>query len=170
MVQYARFRSPRGYKAKGSNLKVSFKNTRETANAVKGMEIGKAEKYLKDVIALKRIVPFRRHNGGVGRHAQCHEHGWAQGRWPKKSAQLVLSMLKNVRSNAEAKGVDSERLKITHIKVDRAPGSRRSTYRAHGRITKYSSQPCHIEVYCKEKRRRVPKGKGEEVERKALKA
>eukprot|EP00766_Chilomastix_caulleryi_P000584 gnl/Chilomastix_caulleri/157.p1 GENE.gnl/Chilomastix_caulleri/157~~gnl/Chilomastix_caulleri/157.p1 ORF type:complete len:171 (-),score=42.41 gnl/Chilomastix_caulleri/157:99-611(-) len=170
MVQYARFKSTHGYKARGSNLKVSFKKTRETANAIKGMNVEKAEKYLKDVLAKKRIVPFRRHNGGVGRHAQCHEHKWAQGRWPAKSAQLVLSMLKNVRSNAEAKGVVSDKLKVTHIKVDRAPGSRRSTFRAHGRITKYSSQPCHIELMCKELVRRVPKGKGQEVERKALKA
>ena len=34
------------------------------------MNIRKASRYLKDVVAKKQIVPFRRYNGGVGRKAQ----------------------------------------------------------------------------------------------------
>ncbi len=45
-------------------------NTRETAQAIKGMHIRKANKYLKDVIVKHQCVPFRRYNGGVGRCAQ----------------------------------------------------------------------------------------------------
>ncbi len=45
-------------------------NTRETAQAIKGMHIRKANKYLKDVIVKQQCVPFRRYNGGVGRCAQ----------------------------------------------------------------------------------------------------
>ena len=58
-------------KAKGSNLRVHFKNTRETAQAIKAMPLHRATKYLKNVIAHKEIVPFRRFMGGVGRHAQA---------------------------------------------------------------------------------------------------
>merc|ERR1711972_934865 len=47
-------------KAKGSNLRVHFKNTRETAQAIKAMPLHRASKYLKNVIAHKEIVPFRR--------------------------------------------------------------------------------------------------------------
>lgn len=57
-------------KARGSNLRVHFKNTREAAQAIKHMHIRKANRYLKDVIAKKQIVPFRRFKGGVGRKAQ----------------------------------------------------------------------------------------------------
>lgn len=57
-------------KARGSNLRVHFKNTHETAVAIKGMHIRKANRYLKDVVAKKQIIPFRRFNGGVGRKAQ----------------------------------------------------------------------------------------------------
>ena len=46
-------------KAKGSNLRVHFKNTRETAQAIKSMPLHRASKYLKNVIAHKEIVPFR---------------------------------------------------------------------------------------------------------------
>ena len=38
-------------KAKGSNLRVHFKNTRETAQAIKAMPLHRATKYLKNVIA-----------------------------------------------------------------------------------------------------------------------
>ena len=47
-----------------------FKNSRETAMALKGRELVKAKKYLEDVIDHKRAVPFRRFCGGVGRTAQ----------------------------------------------------------------------------------------------------
>eukprot|EP00069_Balaena_mysticetus_P001427 bmy_15280T0 len=50
---------------RGSNLRVHFKNTRETAQVIKGMHIQKATKYLKDVTLKKQCVPFRRYNGGV---------------------------------------------------------------------------------------------------------
>merc|ERR1712080_405625 len=115
-------------KAKGSNLRVHFKNTRETAQAIKKMPLHRATKYLKNVIAQKEIIPFRRFMGGVGRHAQANQvHGTAQGRWPVKSAEFLLHMLKNAESNA----LDADHLIIEHIQVNRAAKMRRRTYRAH---------------------------------------
>ena len=43
-------------KSRGSNLRVHFKNTRETAQAIKGMHIRKATKYLKDVTLKKEAM------------------------------------------------------------------------------------------------------------------
>ncbi|KAK2100674.1 60S ribosomal protein L17 [Saguinus oedipus] len=65
-------------KSRGFNLRVHFKNTRETAQAIKGMHIRKATKYLKDVTLQKQCVPFQRYNGGVGRCAQAKQWGWTQ--------------------------------------------------------------------------------------------
>merc|ERR1712002_1180253 len=139
-------------KAKGSNLRVHFKNTRETAQAIKKMPLNRATKYLKNVIAQKEIIPFRRFMGGVGRHAQANQvHGTAQGRWPVKSAEFLLHMLKNAESNAEYKGLDPDHLVVDHIQVNRAAKMRRRTYRAHGRINPYMSSPCHIEIALVEK-------------------
>jgi ribosomal protein L22 len=40
------------------------------------MHLHRAVTYLKNVIAQKEIIPFRRFAGGVGRHAQVHlRHG-----------------------------------------------------------------------------------------------
>ena len=54
-------------KAQGSNLRTKYKNMRETCAAIKNMPLKKAQRYIEDVIAHKDIVPFRRHNGGVGK-------------------------------------------------------------------------------------------------------
>merc|ERR1712200_229940 len=150
-------------KARGSDLRVHFKNTRETAQAIKGLHIRRATQYLKDVINKKRCVPFRRFNDGCGRTAQAKEFGTTQGRWPKKSAEFLLQLLKNAESNADLKGLDVDSLVIDHIQVKRAPYMRRRTFSAHGRINPYMSSPCHIEMILSEKEQVVPRGE-EEVE------
>ena len=48
---------------------------------------------------------------------QAKVHGTAQGRWPKKSAEFLLHLLKNAESNAEYKGLDADHLVIDHIQV-----------------------------------------------------
>merc|ERR1712121_140586 len=150
-------------KARGSYLRVHFKNTWETAQAIKKMHIRKANRYLKDVLEKKQIIPFRRFNGGVGRKAQAKAHGCSQGGWPVKSAEFLLQLLKNAESNADVKGLDVDSLVIDHIQVNLAPYMRRRTFRAHGRINPYMSSPCHIEMILSEKEQVVPKQE-EEVE------
>jgi len=148
-------------KARGSDLRVHFKNTRETAQAIKGLALVKAKRYLEDVLAHKQAIPFRRFCGGVGRTAQAKSrHSNGQGRWPVKSATFLLGLLKNAESNAEVKGLDVDTLTISHIQVNQAQRQRRRTYRAHGRINPYMSSPCHIELTLSEKE--VPVKKEEE--------
>ncbi len=91
--------------ARGSDLRVHFKNTRESAMALRKMELNKAKRYLEDVLAHKRVIPFHRFCGGVGRTAQAKNEGstTGQGRWPKKSAEFLLGLLKNAESNAEVR-------------------------------------------------------------------
>merc|ERR1712042_169763 len=148
-------------KAKGSNLRVSFKNTCETANAIKKMPLGRALRFLKNVIQKKECVPFRVFNGGVGRCAQAKAWGLSQGRWPEKSSRFLPDLLKNAESNAQYKGLEVDHLVIEHIMVQRARQMRRRTYRAHGRINPFMSSPCHIEVILAQKEQVVPKAEEE---------
>lgn len=92
-------------------------NTHETAQAIKRMSLRRAQRYLKSVMEKKECVPFRRFNGGVGRCAQAKQWGTTQGRWPKKSAEFLLQLLRNAESNADYKGLDVDRLVIDHIQV-----------------------------------------------------
>merc|ERR1711963_995992 len=139
---------------------------RETAQAIKAMPLHRATKYRKNVIAQKEIIPFRRFMGGVGRHAQAKVHGTSQGRWPVKSAEFLLHLLKNAESNAEYKGLDADHLVVDHIQVNRAPKMRRRTYRAHGRINPYMSSPCHIELVLVEREQAIAKPEEEEGKKK----
>jgi len=49
---------------------VSFKNTHETAQAINGMQLQRAVKYLENVREKKEAIPFRRYNGSMGRTGQ----------------------------------------------------------------------------------------------------
>merc|ERR1712126_726678 len=130
--------------------------------------LARAVQCLKNVLDHKEIVPFRRFMGGVGRHAQAKVHGTSQGRWPKKSVEFLLDLLKNAESNAEYKGLDADHLVVDHIQVNRAPKMRRRTYRAHGRINPYMSSPCHIELTLVEKEQAFAKASAEEPEKKKV--
>lgn len=57
-------------KARGAYLRVSFKNTRETAQAINGWKLQRAVKFLENVKEKKEIVPFRRYAGSIGRASQ----------------------------------------------------------------------------------------------------
>merc|ERR1712046_285722 len=160
-------------KAKGSDLRVHFKNTRETAMAIKNMNLEKAKKYLEDVIDKKRAIPFRRFCGGVGRTAQAAPAGSTNGqaRWPKKSCEFVLGLLRNAEANAEMKDLDVDKLFVTHIQVNKAVQQRRRTYRAHGRINPYMSSPCHIELILSQQEVNVKKpAKGRKTQQVAVEA
>lgn len=104
----------------------------ETAAALRGLELSKALVYLEDVQAHRQCIPFRRHNGAVGRTAQAKKHGVVQGRWPVKSAKFLLGLLKNAQANAEVNGLDVNELVVRNIVVQQAPKTHRRTFRAHG--------------------------------------
>merc|ERR1711881_241054 len=159
-------------KARGSHLRVHFKNTRETCHALKGMDLKKAQSYLQHVIEHKEAVPFRRFCGGVGRTSQAKNAGSTNGqaRWPKKSAEFVLNLLSNAEANAELKSLEIDKLFVSHIQVNRAVQNRRRTYRAHGRINPYMSSPCHVEIILSQRETTVKAAKGRKAKPTAISA
>lgn len=146
-------------KSRGSHLRVHFKHCREIAHFTKGMNVQKALKTLDDVLAFKAVIPFVRFTGGIGRKAMAKQikAPGSIGRWPVKATAVYKDLLKNAVANAETKGLDTDNLIIDHAQCNRAPAGRRRTYRAHGRIGKYASQPAHIEIVLKEKSEPVEK-------------
>merc|ERR1712060_636836 len=144
-------------KAMGADLRVHYKNTYETAQAIKGRTLRNAQTYLEDVCEKRQCVPFRKYMGCIGRTPQAKAFKMSQGRWPVKSAKILLGLLKNAESNAEFKNLDTENLVISHIQVSEAQQGRRRTYRAHGRVNAYMSSPSHIEMILEEKEEGVEK-------------
>jgi ribosomal protein uL22 len=69
------------------------------------------------------------------------QFGVSKSRWPVKSAEQLLGLLKNAEANADTKGFDTSNLIVKHIQVNQAPKGRRRTYRAHGRVC-HTFDPC----------------------------
>jgi hypothetical protein len=71
-VRYAatEIESAKSARARGSYLRVSFKNTRETAQAINGWKVTRALQYLENVKGHAEAVPMRRYAGSTGRTAQ----------------------------------------------------------------------------------------------------
>jgi large subunit ribosomal protein L17e len=140
--------SVKAFKARGSDLRIHFKSSREIVHTIKGMKLTAAKAYMKDVIAMKRAVPYTMFTGGIGRHAQLKnmKAPGSKGRWPVKATKVILDLLTNAEANAEKEGVEPEELVITHAMSNRAQKQRRRTYRAHGRINAYMASPAHVEI------------------------
>eukprot|EP00884_Botryococcus_braunii_P021793 jgi/Botrbrau1/8298/Bobra.0251s0025.2 len=139
--------------------------------AIRLMDLTKAKAYLEAVKKHQRVIPFHRFCGGVGRTAQAKNEGstTGQGRWPVKSVEFLLGLLKNAESNAEVKGLDTDNMYISHIQVNKAQKQRRRTYRAHGRINPYMSSPCHIELVLAERESAIKAEQAEEPKRRLSK-
>ncbi|KAI9654962.1 MAG: 60S ribosomal protein L17 [Bathelium mastoideum] len=104
-------------RARGSHLHVSFRNTRETAQAINGWKVSRALTYLENGKQHKEAVPMRRYAGSAGRTAQGKQFGIIKARWPVKSANFLLSLLKNAVSNADTRGLDTSNLVVKHIRA-----------------------------------------------------
>lgn len=117
-------------KARGENLRISWKDSTEIGNWISGKSTDKAEKLLEKVIAGEQAVPYKKYNKGL-----AHRSGnMAAGRYPKKAAKEMKRLLKSAVNNAEYEGLSSN-LIIDSVKV--APGARYQTpKRQRGRQVK----------------------------------
>ena len=136
----------------------------EVGRAIKGMKLDKAKAYLERVLVKKDVIPYMRHKGGKGRHAQAKNHKWVVGSgWPSKSTKMMLRLLENVEANAAGERKDPDLAKgpliLKHVQVNRARKMRRRTYRAHGRIGPYVRSPCHVQLVVEGEEKKVSKPK-----------
>ena len=134
--------------ASGRDLRISPKAAREICASIKGMKLEEAERFLEDVIAKRRPVPFRRHHKKVGHRRGLQ--GWPAGRYPVKAAREILRVLRSLRANAEYKGLDVDKLRIIHAAAQRGAKIRKYIPRAFGRSTPWFRQLVHVELAAEE--------------------
>lgn len=138
-------------KACASNIKVSFKNTRETCSTLRGRTVEGCIQYLQNVLEKKECVPMRRYANGVGNTAQAKKFmsgrdRASKGRWPKKSCESMIKLLNNIKTNAVNKNIDVADLVIKMVSVNRAPKIHGRVFRAHGRVNAFNKSPCHVQI------------------------
>jgi large subunit ribosomal protein L22 len=135
-------------RAMGYEMPISFKHAVEICNAIRGMKVQEARKLLSDVIEMRRPIPFRRHKRKVGHRSELS--GWKIGRYPQKAAKAVLKVLENAVSNAEYKGLDTERLIIMHASAKKGRIQRGLIPRAYGRATPHNKVLTTVEIILRE--------------------
>ncbi len=120
-------------KAMGYEMDISFKHAVEICRAIKGKKIDDAIRFHEEVVAMKRVVAFKKHKNNV-----AHKKGlekWYAGRYPVKASKNILKVLKNLKANAEYKGLEIDRLIITHAQAKKGRVLKRYMPRAFGRAT-----------------------------------
>jgi large subunit ribosomal protein L22 len=138
-------------RASGRDLHISPKEAREICEAIRDMQLDTAMKYLERVTQKKEGVPYRRFKKNVPHHPEIADRfGIPSGRYPVKASSEILNVLKNAKANAENKGLDTERLKISHACAQAAMRMKNYVQRAFGRSTPYNHPLTHVEIIVEE--------------------
>src|SRR5919109_378111 len=128
-------------RALGREVDVKPKHGVEVCRAIRGRSLVEAKDYLEQVIAKKKAVPFRRHVRFL-----AQQKGVGPGAFPVKASTEILKLLNHAESNAEYKGLDTERLWVLHAATHGASVLPGSMPRARGRATPWNKSLAHIEI------------------------
>jgi len=120
-------------KAMGYEMNISFKHAVEICREIRGRRIDEAIKIVEEIAKMKRAVPFRKYKKKVAHRSELEK--WYAGRYPQKAAKQILRVLKNLKANAEYKGLEIEKLVITHAQAKKGRVIKRYMPRAFGRAT-----------------------------------
>ena len=130
-------------KASGMSLPISTKQSIEICNFIRNKTLEKAKAILERVLEKKEAIPFKRFGSDTG-----HKRGAiGAGRYPQKTAKEILKVLDSVEANAQAKGLNSNDLKIIQLIANKA-----STPWRFGRKRRRKTKRTHIEIIVKSKK------------------
>lgn len=130
-------------RAYGRDLPCSPKSGRNVARAIKGMPVSRAKQFLEEVAVLKTAVPFKVRNRKIHHRKGT---GFGPGKYPVQVVKCFLKVLSSAEANAEYKGLDKERLVITHSTAYQGTVIQAFTPRAQGRATPHYNRLCNFEV------------------------
>ncbi len=139
-MKYA-FNDEKAAKAYGRSLPISMKKSIEICNFIRGKSLARARMMLQRVTEMKQAVPYRRfQKGGTG-----HKKGIGPGRYPVKTAEAFLKLLRSAEANAQQKGMSPERLYIDSIAAQKA-----ATNWHYGRKRRRKMKAAHIQIAVRE--------------------
>jgi len=98
-----------------SNVKISTKYAVEFSNYFKNKLLRKAIKIAEDIEEKKDFLPLLKYRKKVAHRKGESKRGTPTGRWPIKAAKEIRLLLEDVRSNAEDKNLDVDKLKIIQM-------------------------------------------------------
>lgn len=125
----------------GRALPISTKHSAEICSFIRGLDLQKAKKLLEAVIKKKIAVPFKRYKRDIG-----HKPGIGAGRYPTKASEAILHLLREVEASAQNKGMNTAKLKLIHIKANKA-----AKQLHFGRRRARTAKRTHVEIVVEEK-------------------
>ncbi|MCX8158574.1 MAG: 50S ribosomal protein L22 [Candidatus Diapherotrites archaeon] len=133
-------------KAMLKNKPISTKYAIELCRELKNKPINKAERFLRDIVEMKRFLPLRKYNKKVPHRRGNAISKTKSGKYPVKTAKVFLELLQNLKANADYKGLDSEKLILKHLFA--SYGFRRITFQPQGRISgkRRKKKSTHLEA------------------------
>lgn len=131
-------------KAQMHDVDASFKDLSQVCRSIKGKEVSEAVKLLEDV--RRGIIPikYEKFNKKLGHRKELRGR---KGRYPKKSAGVVLEVLRNAVANARYKGL-GEKLVVKH-----AAANKQNIYpriAAKGRAMRADYETARVEIVLEE--------------------
>lgn len=127
-------------KARLNNSEVSRKVSIEICNMIRFKTTKKAKMILEEIMDMKRAVPYKKFNRAV-----AHRTGIGPGRYPVKTVEEILKLVKLAEANAQNKGL-SQDLIIKHMAANKG-----TMQWHHGRQSRRQMKSAHIEIVVCEK-------------------
>ncbi|MBM3233151.1 hypothetical protein FJZ18_03235 [Candidatus Pacearchaeota archaeon] len=94
--------------ARGTNLHASKKHCMYICNFIKGKPIDQAITELQEVLKFKRVIPMK------GEIPHRSAHGIMSGRYPIKTTQQFIPLLKALKGNVIVNGMELDKTRITY--------------------------------------------------------
>jgi large subunit ribosomal protein L22 len=128
------------------NQPASLKYTTELIHQIKGKPINKAIQFLEDIIEQKRYLPLKKYKKKIGHRKGTAQNQTKTGRYPKKTAQIIIKILQTLQANADYKGMDKENLILKNAFTSQ--GHSKITHQTQGRISgkQRKKKSIHIEA------------------------
>lgn len=126
---------------KGKDLPISTKTAGAICRFIKFKNPEEAIKQLEKVEIKQLVIPFR----GETPHRKGLRGGYSRGRYPIKTAQYFIKLLKSLNSNIKNNNMDEAIVKITIAKADIASRPTKPTRMAFGR-KKFKRTHVYIEA------------------------
>ncbi len=121
-------------RALGASLPISAKHSEMVCNYIRGKSVERAKKMLEEVIAMEKAVPMTRHNFDRG-----HKTKIGPGRYPIKTCEEILMILKSAEKNAQQKNISDPI--VLHICAHKAAKPWH-----YGRKRRRQMKRAHIEI------------------------
>jgi len=132
------------------NARASFKKSCELMDAIRGKKVKEAQAIIEGVIQMKQPIHYTSHRKHVPHHSELKGNKGAEGGYPVNVAKQVQRLLDNALAAADSKGLDEDKLVVSHAAVLLGLKVRRFFARARGQHDLKVRQLVHMELGLRE--------------------